>query len=231
MGQVQLLGKLIIKATLTVETGLHIGGSNDYAPIGAVDSVFVRDTMTHQPIIPGSSVKGKMRTLLAKARNGQRMLEAPDKDEEVVLRLFGSAEKGHILLSRLQFADSFVSQKALSRFSALDTDTYLGEVKFENTINRGTGVANPRQIERVPRGMSFDFQLVYNIEDEAEMKEALTVLADGFRLLQLDYLGGHGSRGYGRVSFSGFTTLKIDARTGEKTDCRELTRIFEGTKL
>ena len=74
MGQVQLLGKLIIKATLTVETGLHIGGSNDYAPIGAVDSVFVRDTMTHQPIIPGSSVKGKMRTLLAKARNGQRML-------------------------------------------------------------------------------------------------------------------------------------------------------------
>lgn len=63
------------------------------------------------------------------------------------------------------------------------------------------------------------------------MKEDLTVLADGFRLLQLDYLGGHGSRGYGRVSFSGFTTLKIDARTGEKTDCRELTRIFEGTKL
>lgn len=92
-------------------------------------------------------------------------------------------------------------------------------------------MANPRQIERVPRGMSFDFQLVYNIEDEVEMKEDLTVLADGFRLLQLDYLGGHGSRGYGRVSFSGFTTLKIDARTGEKTDCRELTRIFEGTKL
>ena len=104
-------------------------------------------------------------------------------------------------------------------------------MKFENTISRGTGVATPRQIERVPRGMSFDFQLVYNIEDEAEMKEDLTVLADGFRLLQLDYLGGHGSRGYGRVSFSGFTIKKVDARTGENTDCQELTRIFEGTKL
>ena len=62
-------------------------------------------------------------------------------------------------------------------------------------------------------------------------KSDLALLAKGLKLLQLDYLGGHGSRGYGRVSFSGFTTLKIDARTGEKTDCRELTRIFEGTKL
>ena len=231
MGQVQLLGKLIIKATLTVETGLHIGGSNDYAPIGAVDSVFVRDTMTHQPIIPGSSLKGKMRTLLAKARNGQRMLEAPDKDEEVVLRLFGSAEKGHILLSRLQFADSFVSQKALSRFSALDTDTYLGEVKFENTINRATGVANPRQIERVPAGMQFDFRLVYNLEKEADFTQDMDVLRDGFRLLQLDYLGGHGSRGYGRVAFSGFSVTRVDAHTGKAKPDAELAGQFESASL
>ena len=231
MEQTQLLEKVIIRAVLTVKTGLHIGGSSDYAPIGAVDSVFVRDPLTKQPMIPGSSVKGKMRTLLAKTRNGGGIGNSPDNDEEVVLRLFGSAQKSHILFSRLQFSDSFVKDTSIKQFSSLDTDTYLGEVKFENTINRGTGVANPRQIERVPRGMSFDFQLVYNIEDEAEMKEDLTVLADGFRLLQLDYLGGHGSRGYGRVSFSGFTTLKIDARTGEKTDCRELTRIFEETKL
>ena len=231
MGQVQLLGKLIIKATLTVETGLHIGGSNDYAPIGAVDSVFVRDTMTHQPIIPGSSGKGKMRTLLAKARNGQRMLEAPDKDEEVVLRLFGSAEKGHILLSRLQFADSFVSQKALSRFSSLDTDTYLGEVKFENTINRATGVANPRQIERVPAGMQFDFRLVCNLEKKAEFTQGMDVLRGGLRLLRLDYLGGHGSRGYGRVAFSGFSVTRVDAHTGKAKPDAELAGQFESASL
>lgn len=217
MEQVQLLGKLKIQAVLTVKTGLHIGGSSDYAPIGAVDSVFVRDPLTKQPVIPGSSVKGKMRTLLAKVRDGNGIAKDPKDDEPVILRLFGSAEKGNILLSRLQFTDSFVTTAAQKKFSAIDTDTYMGEVKFENVINRATGVANPRQIERVPRGMTFDFELVYNIENEEELAEDMKVLADGFRLLQLDYLGGHGSRGYGRVSFSDFYVERIDAKTGEAT--------------
>ncbi len=219
--QTQLLGKLIIQATLQVETGLHIGGSTDYAPIGAVDNIFVRDSVTKQPIIPGSSVKGKMRTLLAKVRNPNGIGEAPDNDEPVVLRLFGSSEKGHMLLSRLQFSDSFVKKESLQKFSAIDTDTYLGEVKFENTISRGTGVANPRQIERVPRGMQFDFRLTYNVEKEAELAEDMDVLVDGFRLLMLDYLGGHGSRGYGRISFRDFCVVRCDAKTGEMQDMKE----------
>lgn len=154
MEQTQLLEKVIIRAVLTVKTGLHIGGSSDYAPIGAVDSVFVRDPLTKQPMIPGSSVKGKMRTLLAKTRNGGGIGNSPDNDEEVVLRLFGSAQKNHILFSRLQFSDSFVKDTSIKQFSSLDTDTYLGEVKFENTINRATGVANPRQIERYRQACS-----------------------------------------------------------------------------
>ena len=217
MGQVQLLGKLVIQAILEVKTGLHIGGSSDYAPIGAVDSVFVRDPMTKQPVIPGSSVKGKMRTLLAKARDGKGILPEPSEDEMVVRRLFGSSSDENVLLSRLQFSDCFVTKAAEKKFSAIDTDTYMGEVKCENVINRATCVANPRQIERVPRGMTFDFELVYNIENEEELAEDMKVLADGFRLLQLDYLGGHGSRGYGRVSFSDFYVERIDAKTGEAT--------------
>lgn len=227
----QLLGKLVIHATLQLETGLHIGGSQDYAPIGAVDSIFVRDPMTKQPVIPGSSVKGKMRTLLAKAKDPNGIAEKPEKDEPVVLRLFGSSEKGNILYSRLQFSDSFVQKESLKKFSAIDTDTYLGEVKFENTINRATGVANPRQIERVPRGMRFDFRLTYNVEDEMEFEEDMSVLADGFRLLSLDYLGGHGSRGYGRVSFRDFTVERIDAKTGERKEEKELKEKFEGALL
>ncbi len=234
--QTQLLGKLIIQATLQVETGLHIGGSTDYAPIGAVDNIFVRDSVTKQPIIPGSSVKGKMRTLLAKVRNPKGIGEEPNKDEPnkdepVVLRLFGSSEKGHILLSRLQFSDSFVKKESLQKFASIDTDTYLGEVKFENTISRGTGVANPRQIERVPRGMQFDFRLTYNVENEAELEEDMDVLADGFRLLMLDYLGGHGSRGYGRVSFRDFCVVRCDAKTGEMQDVKDWAEKLERISL
>jgi CRISPR-associated protein Csm3 len=229
--QIYLLGKLVIRAILQLEAGLHIGASKDYAPIGGIDNVFVRDPMTKQPVIPGSSVKGKMRTLLAKARNPKGISEEPGKDEPVVLRLFGSSEKGHILLSRLQFSDSFVQKESLKKFTAIDTDTYLGEVKFENSISRGTCVANPRQIERVPKGMQFDFCLVYNIEKEEELADDMKTLVQGFRLLRLDYLGGHGSRGYGRVSFRDFAVTRIDAKTGECKEEVKLKEMFERALL
>lgn len=231
MEQKQLLGKILIQAELTVETGLHIGGSNDYAPIGAVDSVFVRDPFTRQPIIPGSSVKGKMRTLLAKARNGARMVQSPAEDEKVVRRLFGATGEKQVLLSRLQFSDLFINRKAERKFEKLDTDTYMGEVKFENTIERGTGTAMPRQIERVPRGTTFDFRLIYNIENEEELNEDMEVLAQGFRLLQLDYLGGHGSRGYGRVSFSDFFIERIDIETGDREPLDDLADVMDKAVL
>lgn len=231
MEQKQLLGKILIQAELTVETGLHIGGSNDYAPIGAVDSVFVRDPFTRQPIIPGSSVKGKMRTLLAKARNGARMVQSPAEDEKVVRRLFGATGEKQVLLSRLQFSDLFINRKAERKFEKLDTDTYMGEVKFENTIERGTGTAMPRQIERVPRGTTFDFLLIYNIENEEELNEDMEVLAQGFRLLKLDYLGGHGSRGYGRVSFSDFFIERIDIETGDREPLDDLADIMDKAVL
>ena len=56
MGQEILLGKLKLTASLVLDSGLHIGGSSDFAPIGAVDSTFIRDPYTKQPMIPGSSL-------------------------------------------------------------------------------------------------------------------------------------------------------------------------------
>lgn len=231
MAQVQLKGKLLIGAVLTVKTGLHIGDSSDFVPIGAVDSPFIRDPLTKAPIIPGSSLKGKMRTLLARVRDGMAALPSPEEDEAVVARLFGISSKTETKPARLQFRDAFVKAESRNKFKNLDTDTYLGEIKAENTINRGTGVANPRMIERVPAGMEFDFQLVYNIEDENQMKEDMEVLCRGFRLLQLDYLGGHGSRGYGRIAFSSFHVQKMDPQTAEMEEQAALAQEFEGSKL
>ena len=231
MAQVQLKGKLLIGAVLTVKTGLHIGDSSDFAPIGAVDSPFIRDPLTKAPIIPGSSLKGKMRTLLARVRDGMAALPSPEEDEAVVARLFGISSKTETKPARLQFRDAFVKAESRNKFKNLDTDTYLGEIKAENTINRGTGVGNPRMIERVPAGMEFDFQLVYNIEDENQMKEDMEVLCRGFRLLQLDYLGGHGSRGYGRIAFSSFHVQKMDPQTAEMEEQAALAQEFEGSKL
>ena len=204
--QSSLQGKIKISAILKLETGLHIGAASDFAPIGAVDSPFIRDPLTKQPIIPGSSLKGKLRTLLARSYSNGYILNEIEKDPIEIQRLFGAgARRGYDAKnSRLQFFDLKMTEASFNTFDKMDLDTYIGEVKFENTIDRLTAVANPRQIERVPAGVEFDFKLVYNVENQNEVDEDMKILRDGLKLLQIDYLGGSGSRGYGRVSITDF---------------------------
>lgn len=225
-----LKGKITIDSTLTVRTGMHIGAAKDFAPIGAVDSVVVRDPLTKIPVIPGSSLKGKLRTLLARADSAGPALQPPQDDPPVVLRLFGSSHP--VMFSRLQFADAFMSQDSVKQIQRQNTDLYLTEVKFENAIDRLTSVANPRQIERVPAGAQFAVQITYNIENDAEIAEDMQSLARAIALLHLDYLGGHGSRGYGRVFCDGFQIrahFMTDAAAA--TVQQQVASIFKGAGL
>jgi CRISPR-associated protein Csm3 len=176
---------------------MHIGGSNTFSAIGAVDSPVVRDALSGNPIIPGSSLKGKMRTLLARALEQNIKLSPPDKDKEKVKRLFGTSSNP-IIHSRLQFKDAFI----INADELKDIGTT--EVKFENTINRATSVANPRQIERVIRGTKFGFEMIYDAVEENQIDEDFSNIATALKLLQMDYLGGHGTRGYGKIKFSNF---------------------------
>lgn len=192
-----MYAKIQITGKLKVETGLHIGGNGAFAAIGAVDSPVIRDTTSHLPMIPGSSLKGKIRTLLAKAHNEQ--IVDPDNDVEEIRRVFGNAKKGNPHPSRILFSDMIMCNGEELRQKEINSMT---EVKFENSINRQTAVANPRQIERVIRGAEFNLNLIYEVEKEEEVLDDLKILAEGMTLLQYDYLGGHGSRGYGKVRFS-----------------------------
>lgn len=227
--QSTLKGKLDIRARLRLETGLHIGASSDFAPIGAVDSPFLRDPMTKQPIIPGSSLKGKLRTLLARSMTEGYILHAVSEDCVEIRRLFGAAAKGEAggRLSRLQFYDLRMNDASSERLGAMELDTYIGEVKWENTIDRVTAAANPRQIERVPAGAEFDFRLVYNIEHEDELMEDMQILGEGLRLLQMDYLGGHGSRGYGRLSLQAFSVGGFSLSASEAVSAEQCSEIAE----
>ncbi|MDD3840831.1 MAG: type III-A CRISPR-associated RAMP protein Csm3 [Clostridia bacterium] len=196
-------GKIMITGKLTLRTGMHIGASSDFSAIGAVDSVIVRDMLTQRPYLPGSSLKGKMRYLLARTTVDNGQLKPIDQEPDVLKRLFGNS-KDEIVQSRLQFYDLFMNEESIKKINNLETDLYLSEIKFENTINRATAVANPRQIERVPAGSCFDFKLNYNVEDVDTVEEDFKNIALAVNLLEDDYLGGHGTRGYGRVAFSQF---------------------------
>ena len=206
--------KILIQFDLEVVTGMHIGGSSAFSAIGAVDSPVIRDALTGRPIVPGSSLKGKLRTLLARSFAGdiQKMPEFKD-DHPAVLRMFGSTSAR----SRLQFADAFVRNAETMKAVGLT------EVKSENVIKRLTSVAMPRQIERVNPGTIFAETIVYDVCDQEEMLEDLTLLAKAMKLLQMDYLGGHGSRGSGRVSLKNFRIQDFDG----KTDCAQLQKLFD----
>ena len=191
-----MYGKILIRCDLEVRTGMHIGGSSAFSAIGAVDSPVVRDPYTGYPIVPGSSLKGKLRTLLARSTcQDIEHMPAFDKDDERILRLFGSSEP--VRRSRLQFADAFLSNaKELSNVG-------VTEVKTENA--------------------KFGVSIVYDVTDPAQVEEDLSLLAKGMKLLQMDYLGGHGSRGSGRVSLKNFALEGY----GAQVDLSHLKSLFD----
>lgn len=198
-----MFAKIEISGTIEIVTGLHIGGSSAFSAIGAVDSPVIMDTRTNQPMIPGSSLKGKMRALLAKQYN-TAIAKTADDDAECLTNLFGSAKSKKE--SRVLFTDMFLDNLDELKRAGLTGAT---EVKFENSISRMTAVANPRQIERVVRGAQFPMQLIYEYTDKTDEETLLQdfrILKEGFKLLEYDYLGGSGSRGYGRIKF-----LDLDA--------------------
>ena len=160
-----MYAKIQITGTIEAVTGMHIGGSSAFSAIGAVDSPIIKDIKTNNPMIPGSSLKGKMRTLLAKKYNSQ--VGEPDDDDERITSLFGSAKKKNIKPSRVLFSDMILENwDELKRYGL----TSRTEVKFENSIKRTTGVANPRQIERAVRGSKFPLDIIYEVKDEETLK-------------------------------------------------------------
>lgn len=202
-----MYSKVEITGTLTVVNGLHIGGSSAFSAVGAIDSPVIRDVFSDLPMIPGSSLKGKLRALLARSYNGSAV-KSCNEDDPKILRLFGNTVKKPYR-SRLIFRDAILGNRKQLQMRGIRSAT---EVKFENTIDRALAVATPRQIERVIRGSAFKLSIIYDVSTPEEMLEDIQLLAEGFRLLQYDYLGGHGSRGYGRVQFS---ELKLETVVGE----------------
>lgn len=216
----QLIGITEIKGTITVKTGLRIGAGDTEMRIGGLDNPIIKHPHTLEPYIPGSSLKGKVRSLL-EMKSGlmgktggeplsfkhlQGVNEARRQEGEKILRLFGTGgaegeEIAAIGPTRVAFADCPLERKW--RNLALDQGLPFTEVKMENAINRIQGVAqHPRPMERVPADAQFSFTVTLKELDIDEGQELEDLLLMGLKLLTLDTLGGCGSRGYGRVQFA-----------------------------
>lgn len=221
-----------IKATLLLKSGLHIGAGDNEMHIGGIDNSVVKNPITNHPYIPGSSLKGKIRSLLewksGEVKNKPLSLNDLEKAQskqavELILKLFGvsgdaedSEKMQKIGASRLVFWDCDLNETWANEIT--QDGLSLTEAKSENTIDRITATAgNPRLTERVPAGAEFDFKLTIRVFDEDDKQELLNTVLSGLKLLELDSLGGSGSRGYGKVKF---TELTVDGEARNLDDIK-----------
>ena len=214
---------LTLEGTIKVITGLHIGGSDDTMKIGGVDNsvikVYDKELKRELPYIPGSSLKGKIRSLLewsygvagldedGKPFNGEILkryenahLKNKKEELENFLKLFGdNSDENQYGMTRAIFSDCFLTDEIKQNLDEIE----IREIKTENVINRIKGTAqHPRQTERVAPGVEFKFEIRVKVLEKDNEDTFKNIIEKGLKLLELDYLGGNGSRGYGRVKIN-----------------------------
>ena len=240
--KVDLYARVFVRGRIKAVTGLHIGGSPTALAIGTVDNPVIRDTLTGRPYIPGSSVRGKMRSLWEKMTGVRQNwsigrgvnIHLCEKKEEYqrcpVCQVYGVMGQSEASFpTRLVVRDAFLSDESEEELRMrAKTDQPYTEVKWEAAIDRVTSAAVPRQLERVPAGSVFDgFELVFSVYDESDLKRFVTVF-EAMQLLEDDYLGGQGSRGSGKILFR---CLSVSCRArnnyGHKEPWKEMPTINE----
>src|SRR3954453_19078569 len=233
--ELKFVGKLILEGDLHCETGLHIGAGKGTLEIGGADNPVVKDAFG-RPYIPGSSLRGRLRALLEQSsglavpaelvylsrRKGQEVrIHQSDRPDDDIGVLFGrnagrmervqgdALETSNTTPSRLTVYDAALDADSITQAMRENLDDELTEVKSENAVDRITSQANPRTLERVPAGAKFHVRFVMDVlcEEDAPL---FARVVEGLRLLEDDALGGGGSRGSGRVRFSG---LKLTWRS------------------
>ena len=225
--ELKLIGKLILEADLLCETGLHIGAGKGTLEIGGADNPVVKDAYG-RPYVPGSSIRGRLRSLLEQSsgmavpaelvylskRKGQEVrIHGSDRPDDEICLLFGrnagrmervagdSFEGSLATPARLTVHDAPLDVESITAAMSDNLDGELTEMKSENAVDRITLQANARTLERVPAGAKFRVRFVLDVLCE-EDKPLLARVAEGLRLLEDDTLGGGGSRGSGRVRFA-----------------------------
>ena len=215
------IGQITISGKLKAITGLHIGGNEVALAIGGADNSVVRNGLDGKPYVPGSSLKGKMRSLLdriyapgelKKVGNSRifgcsSFADYMDPQKGFIFHLFGvtpeeiSKLDGEAMPTRLLFRDAMMSPETAAQLEkSLYIDMPYSQVKTEVVIDRITSAATPRQVERVPAGALFDYEIVFNIFLDSDL-DWLGYIQEAMDLLESDYLGGLGSRGHGQVRF------------------------------
>jgi len=202
----KLENHVVIEGRLVWELGGRIGGTKDAVGIGETDNPIIRDPITRRPYVPGSSLKGKLRSLLEQkySPNSQETGKPCACGKCFICRMFGCGDvKTTRECSRLIFRDCPLEEESAKRLEEALPGSFV-EVKTEIAMDRNRGATRSgslRQMERVPAGTAFNFEVTMRVFEGDPVKEHLERLAEAIALLEKEYLGGSGTRGYGKVRF------------------------------
>ena len=176
---INLLGRVVFSFDLVTLSGLHIGGTEEGISIGGVDKTVIRNPVTNRPYIPGSSLRGKIRSLLEKY-SGAPQNKSIGRDVTIhvakdwdqynkypICQVFGLPGESKIMApTRLIVRDVPLDEDSAEELNRLRTALPYTEVKTEVAIDRVTSAATPRQMERVPAGAKFGrAEIVYSLYD------------------------------------------------------------------
>jgi CRISPR-associated protein Csm3 len=236
---IQFQGNLVITGKILCETGLHIGGVSESIEIGGLENIVIRDPKTGLPFIPGSSLKGKMRSLLELSDKDASRNIIENKGEPckcgkcAPCRIFGTPALDLKTMegrqqgpTRIVVRDCHLTKDSIDELDKMNVINRT-EVKSENTLNRITSEANPRTIERVPKGSVFSFEIVFSVYNDDDYTNFLGVF-HSIRLLEDSYLGGSGTRGSGQVKFKDINMVK---RSVEYYKVKDVEKTIECGKM
>ncbi len=201
---------IAITGVIHCESGLRIGGTKEgIIEPGSSENTVIKHPISGLPYIPGSSIKGKMRSLLELDPLSKATILPDGKpckcSKCLVCKTFGSHGMDNKEITRILVRDCSLTDdsEALLRTAQEEKGLNFVEIKSENIINRKTGVAADKGLrtqERVPSGTEFKMEITLKLFDVDDEKQFVGFLEKGLQLLQKDYLGSSGSRGYGKIA-------------------------------
>lgn len=216
-----------ITGVIHLLSGTRVGGSDELLRSGAEDLTAIKDPITTDPYLPGSTIKGRLRSEMEAKDGLANKFEVKNKQGNVVSYGYDphGCNKPHcpvcvVFGPHMKPNHAHLPSRLICRDAQFIRDPnrkFEYEYKTENLIDRATGTArHPRKIERVPAGCEFALKLAVQVWDKDDdfvfdgVKGAdglVAVVKEAMRRVQDSGIGSGIKRGNGEIEFR---DLKLD---------------------
>jgi len=169
---------------IEVVTGLHIGSGGDKAQIGGIDSPVIKDPISKEPYIPGSSLKGKLRCLLETEATD----EYPDGDNDRKINKYFGATSEYLKDEKKKKEESKKNNPKADTGAADEEGGNQGNSSEEESLSRflfrDLILYYPKQGDDVKKGDDSHRKLPLEIKTEISISRETGKVKDGPRTIE-----------------------------------------------